>query len=283
MGKPIENPLGKDVLENLYVTQKLSAIKIAKIYQRKPQQIYYQLSKYGIKRRSLQEMNTTFSVNDEYFNTIDNSEKAYWLGFLYADGFVSCRHQIGLALALQDLDHIQKFKIAIHSTHPIHIYQEHGFGKKEYGKLIFSSAQMARDLEKLGCKQKKSLTLEFPTAEQVPPQFLRDFARGYIDGDGSITSGGKAHPLRLKICGTREFLNGLKSYFETVLYPDTLKTAFEKRHDDDKNNFSLTVSPSSKALKILNELYKDSTVFLDRKHILYQEKIALLNSRAYQK
>ena len=32
MWKPIENPIGKSVLEDLYVNQKLSAIKIASLY-----------------------------------------------------------------------------------------------------------------------------------------------------------------------------------------------------------------------------------------------------------
>lgn len=62
MGKPMENPIERDVLDELYTTQKLSAAKIAAIYKVKPQQIYYLLGKYGIPRRSLTQMNTTYEV-----------------------------------------------------------------------------------------------------------------------------------------------------------------------------------------------------------------------------
>ena len=30
-----------------------------------------------------------YSLNDDYFSVIDNEHKAYWLGFLYADGSLS--------------------------------------------------------------------------------------------------------------------------------------------------------------------------------------------------
>lgn len=45
------------------------------------------------------------------FEKIDNEEKAYWLGFLYADGNVSLKEdKIELSLAEKDLNHIKKFK-----------------------------------------------------------------------------------------------------------------------------------------------------------------------------
>lgn len=94
----------------------------------------------------------------------------------------------------------------------------------------------------------------------------------YIDGDGCITTGGTLHPLRLKVCGTKEFLNGLKAYLNSIIDPDEISSHLEKRHKDKKNTFSLTVSSPLRVLKILNELYKDATVYLDRKHVLYIEK-----------
>lgn len=271
MGKPIENPIGKDVLGNLYITQKLSAAKIALIYQVKPAQVYYLLEKYNIPRRSLTEMNTKFSVNDEYFKMIDSAEKAYWLGFLYADGYVTKRHQVGLALSEIDIAHIEKFRMAIQSTHPVRTYASSGYSQNRYAKLIFSSEEMTKNLQDLGCVQQKTLVLTFPSNKQVPREFLRDFVRGYFDGDGSITSGGKGHPLRLKFCGTKEFLQGLRLYINEILYPEILHTSLEKRHKDEKNNYSLTVSPPRNAMRVLDELYKNSTVYLDRKYNLYMK------------
>ena len=45
---------------------------------------------------------------------------------------------------------------------------------------------MYEDLIKLGCVPNKSLTVKFPTEEQVPKEFLSSFILGLIDGDGSI-------------------------------------------------------------------------------------------------
>ncbi len=274
MGKPIENPIGESVLEDLYINKKLSAAKIAALHETKTQQIYYLLEKYGIPRRSLTKMNTSFSVNESYFKTIDSAEKAYWLGFLYADGYVTKRHQVGLSLAEQDAHHVEKFREAVNSTHPIHCYTSSGYGHGKYVKLIFSCQEMTSDLIQLGCVQQKSLVLKFPTEDQVLSNFMRDFVRGYFDGDGSITTGGIGRPLTLRICGTREFLEGVRNYFNTIVYPDKISNQLEKRKRDQKNNYSLTISSHNKARKILDCLYKSAPVYLDRKYALYLKKCA---------
>lgn len=271
-------PIEKDVLRKLYVEQKLSAHKIAKIYNVKPYQIYYLLEKYGIDRRAYTEMNTQYSVNHNFFECIDSAEKAYWLGFFYADGYITVNHHVGLALAQKDIDHIKKFRDAISSTHPIHIYPGSNYGKAEYARINFSSSKMAKDLECLGCIQHKSLQLKFPTKEQVPEQFLRDFVRGYFDGDGCITTGGKNSPLRIKVCGTKEFLESLRNYFNAILAPDKVLNKLEKRHKDEKNNYLLCIASLRKSLLILHALYKNATVFLERKNNLYLKNAQIQSS-----
>ncbi len=47
--------------------------------------------------------------NIDIFNEIDTEEKAYWLGFLYADGCVMDNHIFKLTLSDQDEDHLIKF------------------------------------------------------------------------------------------------------------------------------------------------------------------------------
>ena len=48
--------------------------------------------------------------NSNIFEKIDTEEKAYWLGFLYADGYVDPeRGEIILGLAEKDKEHINKF------------------------------------------------------------------------------------------------------------------------------------------------------------------------------
>ena len=51
-------------------------------------------------------------INENIFEIIDTEEKAYWLGFLYADGCIASgeRSDIELSLQLLDKEHLQKFK-----------------------------------------------------------------------------------------------------------------------------------------------------------------------------
>lgn len=48
--------------------------------------------------------------NENIFDVIDSEEKAYWLGFLFADGYISSsKNTIELSLALKDKEHLEKF------------------------------------------------------------------------------------------------------------------------------------------------------------------------------
>lgn len=279
MGKPIPNPLSKDELETLYVSKRLSALKIAAITGVKHQQLYYLLSKYGIPRRNPHDKLTTYTVNHNYFDQIDCEEKAYWLGFLYADGYLS-GNTVGLTLSVKDLGHLEAFRAAIGSTHPIHRYEARGFSKTQCVRIQFASNKMASALSSLGCVHHKSLVLRFPTPTQVPAPLIRHFIRGYLDGDGCITNC-RGKGLRIKICGTKEFLEALRGAFNEILPPTLLVTSpLGKRRVDDKNSYSLEVGAASKSKLILHYLYDGATVFLARKHeryLLYLQKLSSLS------
>lgn len=53
--------------------------------------------------------------NEKIFDRIDTEEKAYWLGFIFADGFIQSptvtkfKHYFGIGLAVKDISHLQKF------------------------------------------------------------------------------------------------------------------------------------------------------------------------------
>ena len=58
-----------------------------------------------------------YTYNENYFKIIDSEEKAYWLGFLYADGCITRFYRneklksMSLELTLQsnDIEHLKKF------------------------------------------------------------------------------------------------------------------------------------------------------------------------------
>ena len=103
------------------------------------------------------------------FNKIDTEEKAYWLGFLYADGSVGSKEdKIELGLAEKDLKHIEKFRDFMNITNKIS-YRER---TKSY-RMSFRSIQCKQDLINKGCVPKKSLILNFPNENQVTKLLIR--------------------------------------------------------------------------------------------------------------
>ena len=93
------------------------------------------------------------------FETIDTEEKAYWLGFLYADGSVGSNDdRIELGLAERDLHHIEKFRDFIGINNKIS-YRE----KTKSYRYAFKSQNCKQDLINKGCVPRKSLILKYPT------------------------------------------------------------------------------------------------------------------------
>ena len=153
--------------------------------------------------RNLKKLGYDTSRNPLYkniFETIDTEEKAYWLGFLYADGYVSKYNQIEVSLALEDEEHLGKLKTFINTNTNI-IKDDHR------ARLLFCSQKLATDLARLGCVNGKSLILTFPTSEQLPDELVRHFLRGYVDGDGCLCCTKKTQ--QFCITSTPEFFEGM--------------------------------------------------------------------------
>ena len=79
--------------------------KIAKREKINPSTVLKYVVKYGI-ARSLSDAKRKYTLNQKFFEEIDSKEKAYWLGFLYADGYISKGGIIELSLKSTDSDHI---------------------------------------------------------------------------------------------------------------------------------------------------------------------------------
>lgn len=134
---------------------------------------------------------SSYSYNKNFFEHIDSCEKAYWLGFLYADGCITRFYRgenlrsmsLEITLKKEDEGHLFRFLKDIEGNVPI---KHKEVGKFPCSKLVINCTKMCRDLIKLGCVPQKSLIAVFPTKEQLPSVYERDFIRGYFDGDGCV-------------------------------------------------------------------------------------------------
>ena len=205
--------------------------------------------------------NKKYSYNENIFEKIDSEEKAYWLGFLYADGYVRTSGKGGivqLSLGEKDLIQLEKFKKFLNSNNEIkkNISILNGKNHVSY-KIVISSLKMANDLTSLGCFENKSLDLKFPTEQQVPNEYIHHFMRGYFDGDGCITG---IKSKSFSVIGTNAFLKEYQSKLIKELGLN--KTKFSKCGQA----FTLRYGGNIQIIKIRNFLYKNSSIYLERKH-----------------
>ena len=219
-----------------------------------------------------------YYYNKDYFKKIDTNEKAYWLGFLYADGCITRFYKgeklksMSLEITLKDDDceHLIKFNNALESNVPI----QHRIINNKYNadRLVINCTEMCKDLINLGCTPVKSLILEFPKNDIVPQEFIRDFIRGYFDGDGGVsyTEGEYYHSNRNKyykqyhyrcyFCGNEQFLSELKK----ILNDNNIKTSDLKK-DKRSNAINIYIYGKDNIEEFKEYLYTNNCVNLSRK------------------
>ena len=206
------------------------------------------------------------NFNENFFEVIDTEEKAYWLGFLLADGSInSNRNQISIALSSIDRDHIIKFQKSINSRHNICDYlANNNVTNKKYptSDLVLHSKKMKDDLFNLHIHDNKTKK-EKPC--EIPKNLIRHYIRGFFDGDGWISSYDRRIQDR---CKNKKWELGFGSSFEMIDYiskhlSNTLNIAYK----EPKKNciYRIRYSSNSDIAKIIKYLYKDSTIYLNRK------------------
>lgn len=206
-----------------------------------------------------------YSYDRTVFNKIDTEEKAYWLGFLYADG---CVHKRTLSIRLKKEDdiHLKKFLKFLKSNKTMQYGKQNSFGTiTEYVSLQINSVDIVEDLKNLGCLERKSLKLTFPDEEIIPKELVFHFIRGYLDGDGSITFTKRTKAYEVKFVGTENFLNGIKNILG-------VNPPLRKRRETDEC-FCFAIGGNIQVLNILNKIYENSTIYLDRKYKRYIELV----------
>lgn len=182
-----------------------------------------------ISLRTISEVNITRSFNDCYFSTIDTHQKAYWLGFIYADGCVQNRNNskvFSITLAAIDTYHTENLKLDLESNHAL-------INDRGNKRFAITSTKFCEDLFSLGVWPRKSLYLNFPTEDQVSKEFQNSFVLGFFDGDGSIAIATKQKKWHISIIGTLDIVENINRIFvENDITPT--KLILEKRKADGK-------------------------------------------------
>jgi len=252
------------IVKHLYIVEKKSQNEIAVLLNMSKSGINYILStnlNISNLRRSQDYDSRKYTINDLFFNKIDNELNAYWLGFLMADGYVNQNRNI-VELALKDFDMIDFFKNDLDSTAPSRILI-----KKNVKKIIICSKRIVNDLVELGCVQKKSLILKFPI---VPQHLEHHFIRGYFDGDGSVWWKTDKNQLVFSFMGTLDFMEKIQNRLSFL----NSKAQIKKKNNE--NIYRYEISGNQKAKQFYIYLYKDATRFLLRKKQRFEQNPILI-------
>lgn len=169
--------------------------------------------------------NTTSKVyyyDENYFDTIDCLEKAYWLGFLAADGNLYRRdgHQglITLSLKNTDIEVLENLKKQLKTEKPISLNKDKRREDTIMATLQLSSDKLFNQLLALGIGVRKTFDLSIKDIfANIPKQFWKGFLLGYFDGDGSISLPDKnISKSHVRYSGPLTNLNDFKMILEEI-------------------------------------------------------------------
>lgn len=205
------------------------------------------------------------NVNSHYFNDIDDEHKAYWLGFIITDGCVH-KNLLAIQLAYRDYGHLVKFKNDIGSDHLVgkHLNKNHPSCNIQIKDQI-----LINDLSKYGVVPNK-------TGKEILPylsssELMRHMLRGIIDGDGWITyKSAYRNPQRLDwtvgiVSSNKVFLETIQLFINKSLQSNNgyFYTVKKKGY---KEYYTLCFSGNEFLEKLLTWLYKDASIYLERKY-----------------
>jgi hypothetical protein len=264
--------INKKQVIDLY-NQNLSQKEIALIIGASQVRVSEIIRSYGLTRdKSVLNLNRV-NINIKYFQKIDNSQKAYWLGYICADGSIN-KNNNKMTLTSKDLEIIEKFKNDIESGHAIS--KSEYFDKrtnKNYTRytIQITTKPFVSYLINHGVTNKKTDYLLFPTIDE---KYYSYFIAGLFDGDGSLYIKSERN-ITVNLISTKEMLLFIQNYI------------YEKLNIKPKNLLKVTnnkINVYKMYLRkgsndFLNFIYNDNNIdtniYLQRKYNklkIYKEK-----------
>lgn len=211
--------------------------------------------------------------NDKYFSSIDTHNKAYWIGFIYADGYVikndiSRNYELGIELQARDVKLLEDFNNELGGSHAIKYMHKEKYicdnplpSKTNSVVLRIYSKQIVSDLINCNVIRNKTKFSIFPIVED---HLFFDFLRGYIDGDGCIYV--NKHKISASQVHVTSAHREVLDYIRNKLSEYNIKSYVYKETDA---KYRIYINYKD-AINLLDLIYYDDNVQkLDRKYKKY--------------
>lgn len=211
--------------------------------------------------------------NYNFFDQIDTEEKAYWLGFLTADGshYIDNNkraNRISLEISFSDKKHLEKFA-GVFDKKIINRGKKQKSGYlSQMVAVTINNKHLSQILYNYGLVPNKSLSpLIAKIIDFIPHNLINHFLRGIFDGDGSIGIYKYNNKLqyRLNFLGQKKLIE--KIYQALMIELDITEIKIAAR---DKIA-SITWSSRKDIIKLTDWLYNDASIFLERKYKIVKE------------
>ncbi len=205
------------------------------------------------------------TVNEKFFDEF-NERSSYILGLIFSDGNVSWNTQKGyysltITASEKDKDHLENIRSTLSSTKPL-LYSS----KTKSYRLIVTNKNICKRLMQLGVIPRKSLSVKFPN---IPGEYLNQFIRGIIDGDGHVryVKRKKSPYFEITIAsGSKVFCEGLVNSIKQAI-------GVNANIRKVKKNTHIIQYSCSRGEKLANYVYSNANIFLERKYLPYKNNI----------
>ena len=214
-----------------------------------------------------------YEFDYEYFHEINCAQKAYWLGFFYADGYITKQGGFGCGISLKDKGHLEKFlqSINISSLDCLEIQEK----TNSYRFQLFNK-NLYNNLLNLGFTITKSYDQNDLIFKSIPNSFKKDFLRGYWDGDGYVSVSGENKNLTGVVSNNKILLDTIANYINSIFGKDFTKVI-------NTDGYYRIRIYTAKAYRFCEYLYLNSKVHLDRKYNNFLNlKKPIKNKRQYK-
>ncbi|MNK78407.1 hypothetical protein D3C87_980380 [compost metagenome] len=272
-----------DLLRRLYYEENKSQRQLMEMFGIRD----YKVIKRWFKESNItpRENGSTYTFNKNYFDNINTEDKAYWIGFIWCDGYVCHRirnekqiYEFKLDLAAEDEKHVYKFRDALEGNQEIKEYRFKSNFKNNQNVCRFytSNTYFSKKLHSdYGLKAGRHSIMSL--ISKIPDNLLRHFIRGIIDADGSISGGYvndrgvKRFKARFQITTCEELCDFVNNYLINKDLTNTRMKLSVRHEGGDGYCRTISFCGNNQVEKILSHLYEDSNTYLDRKFEKYIE------------